>query len=317
MSQPNTDHLKEEFMRLAQGGSTIPEDVKAKLDQLKQEFMQLAERDSRAQQAAWNAEQMANKKAKGGSAREKAFKLFMKGTKAKERVYHGTGNLEGLTSFDPTMTGKGNDQLGSGFYFTTHPDEASGYATSVTPNVSEGTPKLGGHSSPGVVAAHLAIRKPIKIGPKGSSLNDARINLSHDQIKQIMAHAPDIMHPERSPLGNHVDVSRGVTPKIIHDIAKLYTGNALHAMENDLFADNPTAYRKALNKVLGYDGVIKDFGNGRKHYVAWFPEQVKSAIGNRGTYDPTNPDLTMAKGGNVSTAGMRYALTMNKGKKHG
>ena len=308
------DELKDEFMKragMADGGSAAAQEAKAKLDQLKQEFMQLAERDSRAQKAAWNAEQMANKKAKGGSAREKAFKQFMKGTKAKERVYHGTGNLENLEAFDPAMTGKGNDQLGSGFYFTTHPDEASGYAG----NYHQSSGKQ--NKAPGVIPAHLAIRKPIKIGPKGSSLNDARINLSHDQIKQIMAHAPDIMHPERSPLGNHVDVSRGVTPNIIHDIAKLYTGNALHAMENDLFADNPTAYRKALNKVLGYDGVIKDFGDGRKHYVAWFPEQIKSAIGNRGTYDPTNPDLTMAKGGNVSTAGMRYALTMKRGKKHG
>lgn len=62
------DELKDEFMRLAQGGSTIPEDVKAKLDQLKQEFTQLAERDRRAAQATWNAEQAANKKAKGGKA---------------------------------------------------------------------------------------------------------------------------------------------------------------------------------------------------------------------------------------------------------
>lgn len=306
-----SDHVKEEFMRLAAGGSTMPQDVKERLDALKQEFTKLAEDSKRAQQATWNAEQMATKKAKGGSAREKAFKQFMKGTKAKERVYHGTGDLESLTAFDPATTGKGTDQLGSGFYFTTHPDEASGYAG----NYHQGSGKQ--NKAPGVIPAHLAIRKPIKISPKGSSLNDARINLSHDQIKQIMAHAPDIMHPERSPLGNHVDVSRGVTPKIIHDIAKLYTGNALHAMENDLFSDNPTAYRKALNKVLGYDGVIKDFGDGRKHYVAWFPEQVKSAIGNRGTYDPTNPDLAMSRGGNVSTNSMRYALSMKQGKKHG
>ena len=67
MSQQHTDHLKDEFMRLAQGGSTMPDDVKAKLDQLKQEFTQLAERDRRAQQAAWNAEQALINKSKGGN----------------------------------------------------------------------------------------------------------------------------------------------------------------------------------------------------------------------------------------------------------
>ena len=225
---------------------------------------------------------------------------FMKGSKAKERLYHGTGNLESLTAFDPAMTGKGLDQLGSGFYFATDPQEASGYAMHAHNAPSrQGEGKIGGNSSPGVVAAHVNIKKPIRIGKNGMSLNDAKINLTHDQVKQIMGHAPNIHHPEESPLGNHVDTSRGVTPKMIHDIAKLYTGNNLHALENDIFPDEPTAYRNALHNVTGYDGVIKDFGNGRKHYVAWFPHQIKSAIGNRGTYDPNNPDITMKRGGTI------------------
>jgi hypothetical protein len=63
------------------------------------------------------------------------------------------------------------------------------------------------------------------------------------------------------------------------------------------------AVRKELIK-QGYDGIqvkdsTTDFGGKRDDWVAFFPEQVKSAIGNRGTYDPTNPDITMAKGGEV------------------
>lgn len=275
------------------------------LQRLRQMFAPLAEQERRRQQATANAEAMANKKAKGGSAKDKALKAFMKGTKAKERLYHGTGNLEALTAFDPASTGKGVDQLGSGFYLSNDPEEASGYAGNFHSHTGEKNP------SPGVIPAHVAIRNPIKLGKKANSLSDARVNLTHAQIKQIMEHVPNLRHPELSPLYNHVDTSRGVTPHMINDIAKLYTGNALHAMENDLFYDNPTAYRTALNKVLGYDGVVKDFGNGRKHYVAWFPNQIKSAIGNRGSYDPNNPDLTMAQGGNVSKNPFDY-----QNKKH-
>jgi hypothetical protein len=225
---------------------------------------------------------------------------FLKGSKVPERVYHGTGNLENLQSFDPAMTGKGTDQLGSGFYFSNKPETASGYATSVTQNAAPGTPKLGGNTSPGMVAAHLAIKKPIKIGPKGNNLNDSNVKLTHDQVKRIIAHAPDLHNPDESPLANHFDLSKGVTPKMIHNVAQYYTGpQTLHMLENDMFPNNPTEYRQALHNVLGYDGVVKDFGNGEKHYVAWFPHQIKSAIGNRGTYDTSNPDITKAEGGVV------------------
>lgn len=42
----------------------------------------------------------------------------------------------------------------------------------------------------------------------------------------------------------------------------------------------------------GYDGVI-DMRSGQ--VVAFRPEQVKSAIGNRGTFDPTNPDIRFSR----------------------
>lgn len=245
---------------------------------------------------------------------KKALAQFQKGTKVKERVYHGTSNLEGLASFDPALTGKGADQLGTGFYFTTHPDEASGYAAMPDHPMY---PKPGSGNSPGVVAAYLAIKKPIKIGPKGQSLHDAKINLSHDQVKQIMSRAPKILDPDESPLMDHVDTSRGVTPKMIHDVARLYTGNKLYALGNDMFRGHPSEFRQALHDVTGHDGVVKDFGDGRKHYVAWFPEQIKSAIGNRGTYDPNDPDITKAKGGKVNQDAMMMKVMDAKMAKGG
>ena len=42
------------------------DDIKEKLAQLREEFAAKAAEDQRLQRAAWNAEQIANKKAKGG-----------------------------------------------------------------------------------------------------------------------------------------------------------------------------------------------------------------------------------------------------------
>ena len=48
----------------------------------------------------------------------------------------------------------------------------------------------------------------------------------------------------------------------------------------------------AALKALGYDGVIVDGG---KEIVPFSPEQIKSAIGNNGNFDPVNPDIRMAR----------------------
>ena len=232
--------------------------------------------------------------------REANLAKMLEGSAAKERVYHGTGNLENLRSFDPAMTGRGTDQLGSGFYFSTHPDEASGYATTFNPPHRGGeTSKIGGSSSPGVVPAYLSLKKPINI--KGSSLNDADVKLSQKHALEMIRRAPNIRHPEDTPLHDWFDLSRtgGVTDSMLRDVAKNYQGSSLNSLSNDFYRNNPTEFRHALRDVTGHDSVVQDFGDGRKHYVAWFPEQIKSATGNRGTYDLTSPDVNKAEGGEI------------------
>ena len=53
----------------------------------------------------------------------------------------------------------------------------------------------------------------------------------------------------------------------------------------------------------GYDSIIfaDPFGNGQTHEVIMLdPRKIKSAIGNRGTYDTAEPDITKAAGGLVN-----------------
>jgi hypothetical protein len=203
-------------------------------------------------------------------------------------VYHGTGNLEGLNEFRPELTGLGNDQIGSGFYFTTSQEEASAYTTARMPNA--GT-KLGGDQSPGIVPAYLSIKNPIIV--KGPNLRDVDVDLSAKQVEAIIRHAPRLFDVENTPLLDwHENASTRVTPAMVRDVAKKYTGPALIQIEHDFFGreGEATKFREALRKVLGYDGAVIDFGT-KKHWVAWFPEQIKSAIGNRGTFNPKDPDI--------------------------
>ena len=53
-------------------------------------------------------------------------------------------------------------------------------------------------------------------------------------------------------------------------------------------------------KRKGHDSVlfVDDNGNVVNGY-AMHPTQLKSAIGNRGTYDKSNPDITMKRGGST------------------
>jgi len=47
-------------------------------------------------------------------------------------------------------------------------------------------------------------------------------------------------------------------------------------------------------KRLGHDGVIIFLDGVPAEIVAFRPEQIKSAIGNSGAFDPDHPDITKA-----------------------
>jgi hypothetical protein len=185
-------------------------------------------------------------------------------------VYHGTG--ADIEAFDPDRTGKGNDQLGSGFYFTSDEDTAKGYAGEK------------GNLTP----SYLSIQKPIVLGAEQGSLSGVR--LTAKQAEAIMLLAPNIFDAEKSPLVDWVDNGgKKFTKAHVARVATNYV-DQLGSLENDFFRDNATAFREAVNKVTGYDGVSKVFPSGERHFVAWFPEQIKS-VNNRGTFDANDPRI--------------------------
>jgi len=60
-----------------------------------------------------------------------------------------------------------------------------------------------------------------------------------------------------------------------------------------------TIRHKQLLLDKGFDGVKLKDGT----YIAFEPTQIKSATGNRGTYNPNDPDITKAKGGSIKPVG--------------
>jgi len=52
----------------------------------------------------------------------------------------------------------------------------------------------------------------------------------------------------------------------------------------------PEGYGVARAKDEGFDGLVRGTGE-TKEYVVFSPEQIKSAIGNRGTFDPNDPSI--------------------------
>ncbi|MCH9839234.1 hypothetical protein K0U83_26470 [bacterium] len=53
---------------------------------------------------------------------------------------------------------------------------------------------------------------------------------------------------------------------------------------------------RAAKEITGHDGVEVDNGGAGKFFVAWTPEQIKSATGNRGTFDPASANILNQRG---------------------
>lgn len=220
----------------------------------------------------------------------KAFKLWFgdwssgKGSKVVDAdgkplvVYHGTGTT--IEEFLPEFTGQGNDQYGSGFYFTTDKSTADGYTTR-TLNEQD---KPGGTDNPNVIPVYLNIRHPLVVDATKTS-NLYSIDVSPVMASRIISRMPDIMDPENSVLGDYFDEywERGPKNYMISQLAREYEWT-LGSLATDIFRDYPTEYRQAVRDVLGYDGVQINFKNGEKHFVAWFPNQIKHATENSGAF---------------------------------
>lgn len=206
------------------------------------------------------------------------FRKWARGTKVKNEdgtpriVYHGSGTM--IEEFSYEFTNQGNDQLGSGFYFSTDIAEAEGYAKT-TPSSQ---PKLGGSDIPTVHPCYLKLLNPLDADKIG--------NIKYDKIRFLISRAPDLL----DSLSNWGDIGSENKESILHRAAKNYIIDhenivqGLFDVANDFYPDDVEKFNRIIYTTLGYDGVFKKHSNGTIHYVAFFPEQIKH-IENVGTWN--------------------------------
>ncbi len=207
------------------------------------------------------------------------------------RVFHGSGAF--IRQFMYEFTGQGVDQLGSGFYFTTDRDEAVSYTTR---RGQQDLPKLGGEDAPTVVEAYLDIRNPLDASTTGS--------ITVKQVQKFIELAPE--ESRREGLENWGIEGDKPSTKVLNAYAFTDANivRELFKIGNDFYGRNTEAFNRAIKQVLGYDGVVQDFrvdGVRKLHYVAFFPEQIKSA-------DPVTRD----ESGNVVPLSRRFDITSPK-----
>lgn len=191
-------------------------------------------------------------------------------------VYHGTNN--DFYTFDSGRVGKGIDQFGSGYYFTTNKDHAGAYGNRT-------------------IEGYLNLKNPfiIEVGDNGGTIDQFyRQPVTQSQAEKILKMHPDIYSTEDSPLGNYSERywTEGATESVIKEVAAQMDEIGMFT-DNTMFGYYPNELNAAIKKVLGYDGIQVNYGKYEKYYIAWEQNQIK---------DVTNTSPTTA-------ADIRYALS--------
>lgn len=189
-------------------------------------------------------------------------------------VYHGTNNE--FYTFNKELVGKGIDQFGAGYYFTTDKGGAEIYGSRV-------------------LDVYLNIKKPftITMTDSGGGLDQFYSrSLTKTQAYKILKMHPELYSTDNSPLGDWSERfwTEGATESVIREVAAQMTQIGSFA-DDSMFGYYPNEFHAAIKEVLGYDGVKVDLRNGESFYVAWEQNQIKDTANARPT---TSPDIRYA-----------------------
>jgi len=206
---------------------------------------------------------------------------FLEPSKIQQRLYHGTTATEGGKRTEAIKRIKASKEgsLGSGVYLTPSSAHASGYS---------------GVPNDDAIAAMLASEHHADTGLKAlNQRNSGNILPSQEGGNMLPVHAQI-----RNPLvieGTHGDPMIEALTKLGMDEDKA-TRMVERAYDQKGYIGKEVESRA---RAAGYDGLAQYRNGELSEVVAYDPNTVKSAIGNRGTYDLNEPDLNKADGGKM------------------
>jgi len=186
-------------------------------------------------------------------------------------VYHGTAR--DFTAFDIGRSGEATGNTGfygEGVYFTEDADYAAGFGAFARRTEDDAV---------SVVPAYLSLQNPayIHVNPKDASL----VSLARETVDRLLEIAREEAPPDAVLAKLETYAGEG---KFEQFMGTLYSNFGKGSGVTEIL------------KRAGFDGVVVYGNNGGRNFlseaVAFRPEQVKSAIGNSGRFDPNSASLT-------------------------
>jgi len=215
--------------------------------------------------------------------REANLQKFLEPSKTPMRLYHGTTATEG---------GKGNEAirrikpskegaLGSGVYLTPNTAHASGYSNIPNDEAIDAMLASKYYQDTGLNA--LTQRKTGELLPEQEGGNMLPV---HAQLRN-----PLII----GQTGRNIDPAAEALIKLGMD-----EESAMRLVER-AYEEKGNIGKQIQSRAQsqGYDGIMQYRGDDLNEVVSYRPNAVKSATGNRGTYDINEPDLNKSDGGKI------------------
>ena len=211
-------------------------------------------------------------------------------------VYHGTP--ADISEFDASHSAGIN---GAGAYFTTSPGEASTYAA------------FGGEGA-NVLPVYLRITNPMQVGGKTPTRFSAKdgslaaftraFSLASAQFPEVPGDGVMYMAGER--FASEAAKSKGGSLTVSDVISLVDSQLALNSAKNFLAGGGQKlSLLRTAFEILGYDGIVDNTVPKRsqgkmdgvdkttRHFIAFGPTQIKSAIGNT-KFNRKSPDISKA-----------------------
>lgn len=176
--------------------------------------------------------------------------------------------------------------------------------------------------SPNIIPAYISLKNPVEVSPDSGTFFEfsEEYNEETDEYNEPEGEIIEILDAIRSLQDDYYDFDAEDLASEV--MSKAFDGGGLYAYdlekiiresEHGAYITNENGelaigdFISDIYSEIGRDGIIQDadtqFGSGRKfgkpmemdygtkHYIVFDPTDIKSSIGNRGTFDPNDPNI--------------------------